>query len=129
NHDGSAGKMEIDGIIEMFQQSLDKHDVRYAIYIGDADTKTYISLLEASPYNDKFIVKKRECILHVKRKMYRRVKEAKKQLTQMKKAQKQQEIMQDLSLYYGLAIHRHPDSVEDMCNEIWATYYHKISTD
>jgi len=37
--------------------------------------------------------------------------------------------MQDLSLYYGLAIQRHPDSVEDMRKEIWATYYHKISTD
>lgn len=37
--------------------------------------------------------------------------------------------MQDLSLYYGLAIQRHPDSVKDMRREIWATYYHKISTD
>jgi len=35
--------------------------------------------------------------------------------------------MQDLSLYYGLAIQRHLDSVEG--KEIWATYYHKISTD
>jgi len=87
--------------------------------------------------------------------MYRRAKEAKKQLTQLKKAHKQVEsqgkkvapkkkekskaepktatltnkVMQDLSLYYGLAIQRHPDSVEDVRREIWATYYHKISTD
>ncbi|XP_039956397.1 uncharacterized protein LOC120772072 [Bactrocera tryoni] len=37
-------------------------------------------------------------------------------------------IINELSLYYGLAICRHPDSVEDMHNEVWATYYHKSST-
>lgn len=37
--------------------------------------------------------------------------------------------MQDLSLYYSLAIRRHPDSVEKIHSEIWATYYHKISID
>lgn len=34
----------------------------------------------------------------------------------------------EFSNYYGLAIRRHPDSVEDMKKEIWASFYHKIST-
>ena len=38
-------------------------------------------------------------------------------------------ILQELSTYYGLAIRRHPDSLEDMKKEIWAGFYHKISTD
>lgn len=38
-------------------------------------------------------------------------------------------LMQDLSTYYGLAIRRHPDSIENMRKEIWATYFHKISTE
>lgn len=38
-------------------------------------------------------------------------------------------IIRELSTYYALAIQRHPDSLENMRKEIWATYYHKISTD
>lgn len=38
-------------------------------------------------------------------------------------------IMQELSTYYELAIRRNPNSVDDMKREIWATYYHKVSTD
>ena len=38
-------------------------------------------------------------------------------------------LMKELSTNYGLAIQRHPDSVEEMRREIWAGYYHKISTD
>lgn len=34
-----------------------------------------------------------------------------------------------LSLYYGLAIRRHPDSVNDMKDAFWATYYHNSSSD
>ncbi|KYN12200.1 hypothetical protein ALC57_15632, partial [Trachymyrmex cornetzi] len=139
NRQGSAGKMEVDGIIEMFQRSVEKYGVKYAYYIGDGDTKTFKNLLETAPYSDDFVVKKKECVLHIKKRMYRRAKEAKKQLTQQKKALNQvgskvaatltNKVMQDLSLYYGLAIQRHPDSVEDMQREIWANYYHKISTD
>lgn len=89
--------------------------------------------------------------MHVKKRMYRRAKEAKKLLTQQRK-QKQKDtpastktnskrksepkklqltnkLMQDLSLYYGLAIRRHTDSIENMKTEIWATFFHKISTD
>ncbi|XP_054725541.1 uncharacterized protein LOC129235626 [Anastrepha obliqua] len=38
-------------------------------------------------------------------------------------------VINDLTTYYGLAIRRNPDSPENMKNEIWATYYHKSSTD
>ena len=37
--------------------------------------------------------------------------------------------MKDLAKYYGLAVQRNKDSIEGMRNEIWATYFHKISTD
>lgn len=35
----------------------------------------------------------------------------------------------ELTKYYGLAIRRHPDSTEEMRKEIWATFFHKCSTD
>ncbi|CAK9801113.1 hypothetical protein ANTPLA_LOCUS2692 [Anthophora plagiata] len=71
--------------------SMEKHSVRYASYIGDGDTKTFRSLLQAAPYGDDFLVRRKECVLHVKKRFYRRAKEAKKQLMLKKKARKQQE--------------------------------------
>lgn len=38
-------------------------------------------------------------------------------------------VMKEMSAHYSLAIHRNPDSVEEMKKEIWARFYHKISTD
>ena len=38
-------------------------------------------------------------------------------------------IMKKLSTYYELAMRRHSDSVEEMRTAIWATFFHKFSTD
>ncbi|KMQ93370.1 hypothetical protein RF55_6534 [Lasius niger] len=38
-------------------------------------------------------------------------------------------VISDLTIYYGLAIRRNPDSIEGMKNEIWAAYYHRSSSD
>lgn len=34
-----------------------------------------------------------------------------------------------LTIYYGLAIRRNPESIDAMYNDIWATYFHYSSTD
>lgn len=89
NHEGSAAKMEVDGIIEIFKRSEEVHRAKYGFYIGDGDTKTFKMLLEAKPYGDNLTVKKKECILHVKKRIYNRGNEARKRLVQLKKAKKQ----------------------------------------
>lgn len=38
-------------------------------------------------------------------------------------------LIDELSIYYGLAIRRNSDSVENMRSSIWATLDHKLSTD
>ncbi|XP_018358960.1 PREDICTED: uncharacterized protein LOC108758473 [Trachymyrmex cornetzi] len=38
-------------------------------------------------------------------------------------------LIDELTIYYGLAIRRNPTSLDDMKNEIWATLFHKLSTD
>ncbi|XP_018302353.1 uncharacterized protein, partial [Mycetomoellerius zeteki] len=38
-------------------------------------------------------------------------------------------VIDELSIYYGLAIRRNCDSTEEMKNAIWATLDHKMSTD
>lgn len=65
NHTGSAGKMEVDCMKEMFCRS-ESHGVKYATYIGDGDTKTFQALLNCNPYSD-LTVHKKECIGHVQK--------------------------------------------------------------
>lgn len=59
NHLGSAGKIEVDGIVEMFLQSKDLYGVIYENYIDDRDNKTFKSLFNKNPYGDELLVKKR----------------------------------------------------------------------
>jgi len=64
NHKGSAGKMEVDAVLEMFLRSEEKFGVRYTNYVGDGDTKTFKSILDAKPYEDITVIKS-ECVGHV----------------------------------------------------------------
>lgn len=128
NHNGSAGKMEVDSIKEMFKRSWEWFQVRYVNYIGDGDTKTFKALLAENPYGDDFPIKKKECVGHVQKRMGSRLRNIKKikKLGGMNKLTNK--LIKELTLFYGLAIRRHPNSVDDMYNAVWATYYHKIST-
>ncbi|XP_044593326.1 uncharacterized protein LOC123271157 [Cotesia glomerata] len=60
NHEGSSGKMEVDGVIEMFRRSVEELGVKYKKYIGDGDSKTDKNLLEANIYNNDPKVEKNE---------------------------------------------------------------------
>lgn len=129
NHSGSSGKMEVDAILEMFKRSETLHDVKYANYIGDGDSKTYSAIKNADPY-ENLVVKKKECIGHVQKRMGTRLRNVKKAKNGLGGRGKLTGKMIDkLTVYYGLAIRRNPDSAEKMKNDIWATYYHYSSTD
>ncbi|XP_074108761.1 uncharacterized protein LOC141533663 [Cotesia typhae] len=65
NHKGSAGKMEVDAIVEMFCRSEEKYGVKYVKYIGDGDTKTFKGILDIDPYDGDPLVQKKECVGHV----------------------------------------------------------------
>ncbi|EFN76675.1 hypothetical protein EAI_06934, partial [Harpegnathos saltator] len=81
NHSGSAGKMEVDAIKEMFLRSEKKFEVKYVNYIGDGDSKTFKGILDINPYGDKCPVTKSECVGHVEKRMgtrLRNIKQAKK---------------------------------------------------
>ncbi|XP_039303732.1 uncharacterized protein LOC120357462 [Solenopsis invicta] len=131
NHEGS-GKMEVDAVKEMFLRSMNKYKVKYKRYVGDGDSKTFKSLSEALIYGEDFIIQKKECVGHVQKRMGTRLRNAKKKNKGIggKGAGKlTDKIISELSTYYGLAIKRNPESVEEMRNAIWATFDHKRSTD
>lgn len=69
NHGGSAGKMHVDSIVEMFLRSYEKFGVKYTNYIGDGDSKTFTGILKMNPYGDDCSVTKNECVGHVQKRM------------------------------------------------------------
>lgn len=60
-------------------------------YIGDGDSKTYKKLIDEKPYDGIPDVEKQECVLHVKKRMYRHFQATKKTITEYSKAKKQLE--------------------------------------
>ncbi|KAK3926587.1 MTRF1L release factor glutamine methyltransferase [Frankliniella fusca] len=137
NHDGSSGMMEVTGMVNIFQRSVETRNVRYKKYIGDGDAKTYKNICDAKPYGDDLIPEKVECVGHVQKRMSTRLRKLKKDM-KGKKLKDGKPIgglgrltdkkIDQLATYYGNAIRAHND-VESIRNSVWATFYHYRSTD
>ncbi|XP_071579129.1 uncharacterized protein [Temnothorax nylanderi] len=128
NHDGSAGKMEVDAVKEMFSTSENKYGVKYGNYIGDGDSKTFKAILDLNPYGDDFPVSKNECIGHVEKRIGSRLRNIKKEKKLGGKGKLTDVLIKKLTKYYGLAIRRNIESVDGMEKAIMATYLHLCST-
>ena len=50
NHHGSSDAIEKDSAVEIFCRSVEKHNLRYTVYIGDGDASSFGEVKEA-PYN------------------------------------------------------------------------------
>ena len=79
-------------------------------------------------------VQKLECYLHVKKRMGTRCRNPKKQTKGLGGRSKNtvkltDKVINKLQKYYGLAITRHQDNVDEMYKETWATLHHFSSTD
>ena len=91
--------------------------------------KTYKGIQDAKPYGD-FTVTKKECIGHIEKRRRTKLSNLKKEIKNLGcRGKLTRKLIDELSVYYGLAIHRNTDSVENMRKEIYAKLYHKICTD
>ncbi|GFX40657.1 uncharacterized protein TNCV_1217801 [Trichonephila clavipes] len=113
NYSGSAGKMEIDGMLRIFNQSEKLHNLKYSNYIGDGDIKTFNALSENKPYGDDHLIQKIECVGHVQKRMGTRLRKlklvySKKKLSHGKtigcKGRLTDSLIDKLAHYYGNAI-------------------------
>ncbi|KAL7304249.1 hypothetical protein TKK_0003443 [Trichogramma kaykai] len=138
NHEGSSGKMEVDGVLEMFKSSVKKYKLKYKYYIGDGDCKVYSSISEAKPYGKNYAVIKKECVGHVQKRMGTQLRDLKKKLSGQVLSDKKPiggqgrltaQVIDQLTQYYGKAIRSNSTSASDMAKAIWAIFYHKSSTD
>lgn len=77
NHEGSAGLMEVSAVKEMFKRSEEKHGLKYLMYIGDGDAKTFNAVFDSKPY-DPIMIQKKECVGHVQKRLGKRLRDLKK---------------------------------------------------
>ncbi|GFT19173.1 uncharacterized protein TNCV_303051 [Trichonephila clavipes] len=138
NYSGSAGKMEVDGMLKIFNRSEKLHNLKYSNYIGDGDTKTFNALSENKPYGDDHLIQKIECVGHVQKRMGTRLRKlklvySKKNLSDGKtiggKGRLTDSLIDKLAHYYGNAIRCNYTSVKEMRKAIWAVWGHSCSTE
>ncbi|GFU64614.1 uncharacterized protein TNCV_2682471 [Trichonephila clavipes] len=110
NYSGSAGKMEVDGMLRIFNRSEKLHNLKYSNYIGDGDTKTFNALSENKPYGDDHLIQKIECVGHLQKRMGTRLRKlkivySKKKLSDGKtiggKGRLTDSLIDKLAHYYG----------------------------
>lgn len=130
--------MEVQGAVEIFSRSKSVYDVRYTQYLGDGDTKGFIAVQDMKPYGPDCEISKLECLGHIQKRMGTRLRKLKTEnkhviLSDGKglggKNRLSKAVIDQIQTYYGLAIRRNTHSVESMVKDIWALYYHKLSTD
>lgn len=138
NYEGSSGGMESEGAVKIFQRSVSSRGVKYIEYLGDGDSKGYNRVVAAKPYGENIDIVKLECVGHVHKRMGSRL----RRLVQEWKGRKLEDgkgmsgskrltgtEIDKLQDYYGKAIRENTGNIDSMQRAVWATYFHKISTD
>lgn len=134
NYSGVSGGMEVRGVLDMFQQSLPKYNVRYVNYLGDGDSASYPAVVSAKPYGPEVSIEKLECIGHVQKRMGSRLRKLKTKLGKTNlsdgkpiggRGRLTNASINEIQIYYGLAIRRNTSkSLEEMKQAVWAEFFH-----
>jgi hypothetical protein len=89
NHDGSSPAMECAGAFILWKRSVETRCLIYMEVISDGDSKTII-LNEQEPYGSGVQIQKHEYVGHVQKRLGKRVRTLKNELTKATKAPKEQ---------------------------------------
>lgn len=135
NFEGKAGAMEAEAATRIWGRSEQLNKMRYTTFIGDGDSSAYLAVKRLDPY-ENIQVQKEECINHVSKRLGTRLRKLKEQSKGGKgkslggKGKLTDKVIEQLPYYYGQAIRRNKDkSVEDLKQDIRATFFHCLSTD
>ncbi|GFX16698.1 uncharacterized protein TNCV_2388421 [Trichonephila clavipes] len=129
--------MECRGVLSIFQRSETSRKACYTQYLGDGDSKGFLTIKEAKVYGDTE-VEKLECVGHVQKRMGTRLRNILKMSKGIKLSDGKNisgrgrltlKEVDSIQHYYGLAIRKNLSSVEDVKRAIWAIYFHKLSTE
>ena len=61
--------MESAAIIQLYESSIDKHNIRYKPFIGDGDSSSYSAVDKLRPYGPMYDIEKSECVNPVTKRM------------------------------------------------------------
>ena len=67
NYHASSNSMESAGAKAMWSRSVEKHNLRYTIFVGDGDSSTHKNIKDI--YGQDHPVEKHECITHIQKRM------------------------------------------------------------
>ena len=73
NYKGTSQSMESSAAIEVWNRSIDTHNLAYGTYIGDGDSSSFKNLLQSDPYSGLVPIRKEECIGHVQKRLKKRL--------------------------------------------------------
>ncbi|GFY12826.1 uncharacterized protein TNCV_4284841 [Trichonephila clavipes] len=123
--------------VENGKRSETSRKASYTQYLGDKDSKGFLTIKEAKVYGNTE-VEKLECVGHVQKRMGTRLRNILKTRKGIKLSDGKNisglgrltlKEVDSIQHYYGLAICKNLSSVEDMKRAIWAIYFHKLSTE
>ena len=137
NFEGYSGGMEVVGAVDLCKKSEMTRGLRYVRYLGDGDSKGFLAVQEAKPYGNDITIEKLECIAHVQKRMGSHLRKLCKDMKGKKlsdgklisgRGRLTGTEIDKLQNYYGMAI-RNIGNLKEMKKAVWATYFHKHSTD
>ncbi len=73
NIEGSSPAMECEGVLRIWNRSVETRHLRYTQMISDGDCKSFATLNEHKPYGNVEVVK-HECVGHVQKRVMPKVK-------------------------------------------------------
>ena len=133
NHKKSSGAMEGAGAVAIFKRSIDLHSLRYTEYVGDGDSSSFPEVVDAKPYGDGVVIKKKECIGHVQKRVGSRCRTLRQSLKGTKladgkgikgKGRLTDKAINTLQNYYGMAIRQNTQHLYGMKKAIGAVLHH-----
>ena len=61
--------MESAGVIQLYERSIDKHNIHYNPFIGDSDSSSYSTVGKFRPYGTMENAEKSKCVNHFTKRM------------------------------------------------------------
>ena len=139
NHTGSSGAMEKEGAVAMFMRSIQKHNMRYTVYVGDGDSSSFGAVRDAVHAkfgDDGYPIEKEDCIGHIQKRMGAALRSYKNNCRGRTLADGKgvggagrltDVVIDRIQTYYGYAIRNNKGDTGKIIEAIWAIYYHTIA--
>ena len=127
--------MEREGSIEIFTRSIEKHNLKHSVYVGDGGSSSFGAVKEAvrEKHGDTYEIIKEDCIGHIQKRIGSALRSYKNRrrgtkLTNGKSTgghgRLTDAVCDRFQTYYGYAIRNKKGNIDKITNAIWAIFYH-----